>query len=97
MERNTKPELLKHKGPLKTQYHTISTINTYFNRPNVGCNIHYQYDRLITIREALRLQSFPDNYVLVSSSKQGKSLIVGNAVPPLLAKMIARELKKHLA
>lgn len=73
------------------------TINTYFNRPNVGCNIHYQYDRLITIREALRLQSFPDNYVLVSSSKQGKSLIVGNAVPPLLAKMIARELKKHLA
>ncbi len=45
------------------------TINTYFNRPNVGCNIHYKDNRLITIREALRLQSFPDDYILVSSSK----------------------------
>lgn len=72
------------------------TINTYFNRPNVGCNIHYKEDRLITVREALRLQSFPDDYVFVSTSKQGKALIVGNAVPPLLAKIIAKELKKYI-
>ena len=72
------------------------TINTYFNRPNVGCNIHYAEDRLITIREALRLQSFPDNYVLVSSSKQGKCLIVGNAVPPLLAQIMASTLKNYI-
>ena len=72
------------------------TINTYFNRPNVGCNIHYKENRLITVREALRLQSFPDDYVLVSSSKQGKNLIVGNAVPPLLAKIIAEQLKKYV-
>ena len=72
------------------------TINTYFNRPNVGCNIHYKEDRLITVREALRLQSFPDDYELVSSSKQGKALIVGNAVPPLLAKAIAHELKSYI-
>ena len=72
------------------------TINTYFNRPNVGCNIHYSEDRLITVREALRLQSFPDSYKIVSSSKQGRNLIVGNAVPPLLAKVIADSLKKYL-
>lgn len=72
------------------------TINTYFNRPNVGCNIHYSADRLITVREALRLQSFPDSYSLVSTSKQGKNLIVGNAVPPMLAAVIANKLKKHL-
>lgn len=72
------------------------TINTYFNRPNVGCNIHYAQDRLITIREALRLQSFPDSYRLISTSKQGKHLIVGNAVPPLLGKALAHELKKYL-
>lgn len=72
------------------------TINTYFNRPNVGCNIHYKQNRLITVREALRLQSFPDNYILRSTSKQGKHLIVGNAVPPLLAQIIAKELKKYL-
>lgn len=72
------------------------TINTYFNRPNVGCNIHYSADRLITVREALRLQSFPDSYKLVSSSKQGKNLIVGNAVPPILAEIIANKLKEYI-
>ena len=50
-------------------------------------------NRLITVREALRLQSFPDDYVLVSSSKQRKNSIVGNAVPPLLANIIAEQLK----
>lgn len=72
------------------------TINTYFNRPNVGCNIHYSEDRLITVREALRLQSFPDSYTIVSTSKQGRNLIVGNAVPPLLAEVMATELKKYI-
>lgn len=72
------------------------TINTYFNRPNVGCNIHYKEDRLITVREALRLQSFPDSFKLVSTSKQGKNLIVGNAVPPLLGKVIAHQLRGYL-
>lgn len=78
--------------PSKPSY----TINTYFNRPNVGCNIHYSEDRLITVREALRLQSFPDSYKLISTSKQGKNQIVGNAVPPMLARVIAKELKKYL-
>jgi len=73
------------------------TINTYFNRPNVGCNIHYKENRLITVREALRLQSFPDNYVIVSTNKQGRNLIVGNAVPPILASVLAEELKRQLA
>lgn len=72
------------------------TINTYFNRPNVGCNIHYSADRFITVREALRLQSFPDDYTLVSTSIKGKNLIVGNAVPPLVAKTIAHALKGYV-
>ena len=78
--------------PSKPSY----TINTYFNRPNVGCNIHYSEERLITVREALRLQSFPDNYKIVSSSKMGKHLIVGNAVPPILGQAIAHQLKSYL-
>lgn len=78
--------------PTKPSY----TINTYFNRPNVGCNIHYKANRLITVREALRLQSFPDDYIIKSSSKQGRNLIVGNAVPPLLAEIIAKKLKKYM-
>lgn len=79
-------------APNKPSY----TINTYFNRPNVGCNIHYKENRLITVREALRLQSFPDDYKIISSSKQGRNLIVGNAVPPMLAQVIAHQLKKYI-
>jgi len=72
------------------------TINTYFNRPNVGCNIHYRENRLITVREALRLQSFPDSFVIVSTNKQGRNAIVGNAVPPMLAEVLANELLHQL-
>lgn len=72
------------------------TVNTYFNRPNVGCNIHYSEARFITVREALRLQSFPDDYEIVSTSAQGKRLVVGNAVPPLLAQQLARALVPYV-
>lgn len=72
------------------------TINTYFNRPNVGCNIHYKEKRLITVREALRLQSFPDSYKLIAKTKHAKHLIVGNAVPPIMANIIALQLKHFL-
>lgn len=78
--------------PKKPSY----TINTYFNRPNVGCNIHYKENRLITIREAMRLQSFPDDYKLIATSKQEKNYIVGNAVPPMLSYILAKELKRYV-
>jgi DNA (cytosine-5)-methyltransferase 1 len=72
------------------------TINTYFSRPNVGCNIHYSENRLISVREALRLQSFPDSFVLIAKNKQKKGMIVGNAVPPLLAFSLAKSVKRFL-
>ncbi len=72
------------------------TLNTHFNRPNVGCNIHYSKNRLISIREGLRLQSFPDNFELLSKSKRNYYLLVGNAVPPLLGQAWARHLKKYI-
>jgi DNA (cytosine-5)-methyltransferase 1 len=73
------------------------TINTNFSRPNVGCNIHYEQDRLITVREGLRLQSFPDWFSVLVSSKRSGYVQVGNAVPPLLAAAVAREVKRVLA
>lgn len=72
------------------------TVNTYFNRPNVGCNIHYRENRLITVREALRLQSFPDSYKIISTSKQDRNIIVGNAVPPMVAKALADKLIEYI-
>ncbi|MGE3344699.1 MAG: DNA (cytosine-5-)-methyltransferase [Vicinamibacterales bacterium] len=69
------------------------TISTYFNRPGNGCFIHPSSDRLITIREAARLQSFPDSYAFRGPLRKRCSL-VGNAVPPLLAFQIASFLPK---
>jgi DNA (cytosine-5)-methyltransferase 1 len=60
------------------------TISTYFSRPGNGCFIHPSADRLITIREAARLQSFPDSYRFHGSARE-RQIQVGNAVPPLLA------------
>ena len=71
------------------------TINTYFDRPNVGCNIHYSQDRLITIREGLRLQSFPDDFIIHSCTKRNYYFQVGNAVPLLLAQAWAKKLKER--
>lgn len=70
------------------------TINTYFNRPNVGANYHYREERLITVREALRLQSFPDYFSPYYSNQRSLHMQIGNAVPPLMAQAIAYSLKQ---
>ena len=67
-----------------------ATINTYFNRPNVGTNFHHEFDRLITPREALRIQSFPDNFVISYSSKRSLFRQIGNAVPPRLSSVLTK-------
>jgi len=72
------------------------TLNTHFNRPNIGCNIHYNEDRMITIREGLRFQSFPDDFHLISKTKRNYYVQVGNAVPPLLSKAWAEHLMEYL-
>jgi len=69
------------------------TINTYFNRPNVGANYHYKEERLITPREALRLQSFPDNFTPYFKSKRNLHIQIGNAVPPFVSRAFAEGIK----
>lgn len=58
-------------------------------------HFHYQYDRVPTIREFARLQSFPDNFVFFGTKTQ-QNRQVGNAVPPLLGQALATQLKKYL-
>lgn len=64
------------------------TITTKFNEATTGAFIHPGQARTITLREAARLQSFPDRFVFAGSQAQVRQQI-GNAVPPLLAKAIA--------
>lgn len=57
---------------------------------------HYAEPRIPTLRESARLQSFPDNFeVLGTRGSQYKQ--VGNAVPPMLAHVIAEEIKTMLS
>ena len=90
---------IKKEGGRTTTYGRLHpdfpshTINTYFNRPNVGSNYHYDFERLITAREALRLQSFPDRFTPHFSSQRSLHQQIGNAVPPLLARAIAESLR----
>lgn len=89
------------KGSRSTYYGRLRpdrpsyTINTYFSRPGNGCHLHYDYaggqHRVLSEREAARLQSFPDSFVFRGSHRSIHQQI-GNAVPPLLAYQIARML-----
>lgn len=54
---------------------------------------HYELNRIPTVREDARIQSFPDSFVFTGTKTQ-QSRQVGNAVPPLLGYALGKELKK---
>lgn len=72
-----------------------STVQTTFGMIS-GCrNVHPIATRALTVREAARLQSFPDDFVFRGPLGKIRTGI-GNAVPPLLAKVVAEHVASHI-
>jgi DNA (cytosine-5)-methyltransferase 1 len=72
----------------------IKRLETHLNSPTITSAasqefIHPTYHRPLTLREAARLQSFPDDFEF-DGSDVAKAMQIGNAFPPLVSKLFAR-------
>lgn len=76
-----------------TRYHSKKPSNTI----NTGhrSHFHYKWNRIPTVRESARLQSFPDDFIFYGNKSQQYKQ-VGNAVPPMLGFVVANKLKEYL-
>lgn len=64
------------------------TVTTNFHNPGSGRFTHYRVPRTLTIREAARLQGFPDSFRFIRY-RSWQERLIGNAFPPLWAEKIA--------
>lgn len=71
------------------------TITTKFHSLSNGRFGHPDQDRAISLREGALLQSFPKNYKFYSHSIEIIARMIGNAVPPNMAKTIAKTILNH--
>lgn len=74
-----------------------TTIRTEFYKPEKGRYLHPTEDRAITVREAARLMSFPDDFILLEDQPMtAVARQIGNAVPPLMAQRLAEAIAAAL-
>jgi DNA (cytosine-5)-methyltransferase 1 len=71
------------------------TITTRFIHTSTGRYTHPDQDRGLSLREGATLQSFPLDYKFYSTTQGAIATMIGNAVPPKLAKAIGETIKNH--
>jgi DNA (cytosine-5)-methyltransferase 1 len=71
------------------------TLTTQFDNVTTGCFLHPTQDRALSVREGARIQTFRDDFQFVGT-RSSKCRQIGNAVPPLMARALARNLRAAL-
>ena len=100
---NSVPDHLKSGKKTMARLNRHSISNTVLALPDDL--IHYTHDRIPTVREMARLQTYDDDYVFMGKRTSGfvdrkldvpQYTQVGNSVPPVLARVLGMELAKSL-
>jgi DNA (cytosine-5)-methyltransferase 1 len=92
------PDHIKPKSGFPNSYGRLwwdrpsTTITRNLGTPSSARCVHPRCDRALTTREGARLQSFPDSF-LFYGARAKKNLQIGNAVPPLLAEVLAQRVR----
>lgn len=89
----------KYRAPNFYRRFSLTEINgtiTASAQPEACGITHPLENRRYTIREIARIQSFPDDFVFPYSTIANAYKVIGNAVPPILAWVIASAISKHL-
>ena len=96
-----KMRVLKQGQSLYTNF-SDAWKRVYWNKPSNtikenhgGVNVHPLFPRVMTPRELAALQSFPDDFIF-KGSKKWQLVQIGNAVPPLLGKVIGLAIRQSM-
>jgi|LakMenE18May11ns_1017448.scaffolds.fasta_scaffold9834819_2 DNA (cytosine-5)-methyltransferase 1 len=98
-----RPDLVHHDPKHFGNRYTVQKYNLpgttvvahLYKDGNLFIHPDHTQERTFTVREAARVQSFPDDFKFMGS-KTNQYKQVGNAVPPLMAQQIAKAIKKFL-